>query len=101
MRPPIVGRSGKIDASASGLPGLFSKPSVLSFGRIYPFAMKLFDIFLSVHGVLVRHPTQLVSREMVAFAVGGCGGSVGMGCEVVEFGGAIMIALWHFVLLCG
>jgi hypothetical protein len=58
--------------------------------------MKLFDIFLSIHGMLVCLAGQFVSGEIVTFPVGSRRGSVSVGCEVVEFGSSNMIALWHF-----
>jgi len=63
--------------------------------------MKLFNILLGVHGVLVRLSGKFASSQMIPFPVGGCGGGVGMGGKVVEFCGSIVITLWHGVLLPG
>jgi hypothetical protein len=61
--------------------------------------MQLFDILLRVDGMLVRLPGEFVRGEIVAFTVGGCSGGVGVGRKVVQFSGAVVIALGHFVLL--
>ena len=43
--------------------------------------------------------TEFVRGEMVCLAVGGSGGGVSVGCQVVEFRGSIVRALGHGVLL--
>jgi hypothetical protein len=45
--------------------------------------------------VFVRLFAELVSGEVVSFAVGGSGGLMSVGCQVVEFGGSIVRALGH------
>jgi hypothetical protein len=42
---------------------------------------------------------QFVSREMIALFVGNRRGSVGVSCEVVKFGDAIVRTLWHIILI--
>jgi hypothetical protein len=54
---------------------------------------------MSVQGVFVSLPAQFVSGQVIPFAVGNSGSSVGMGCQVMEFCGSIMGALGHGVLL--
>ena len=55
----------------------------------------LFRQFECFFRVLVGLLGELVSGEMVAFAVGGGCGSVGVGGFVVVFGGAVVRALRH------
>jgi hypothetical protein len=45
-------------------------------------------MFVRLHG-------QLVSSEMISFAVGSCRGKVGMCGKVMELGDSIVRALWH------
>jgi hypothetical protein len=59
----------------------------------------LFRVFEGFRGVLVGLFGELVSGEMIAFAVRSCCGLVGVGCFVVIFGGAVVRALRHDVLL--
>ncbi|MHB8216118.1 MAG: hypothetical protein ACYDDS_08575 [Candidatus Sulfotelmatobacter sp.] len=54
--------------------------------------------FMSVHGMLVRLLAELMSGQMISFAVSGSSGGVGMGGKVVEFGNSIVRALRHGVL---
>jgi hypothetical protein len=59
----------------------------------------LFGGFEGFGGVLVRLLGELMSSEVITFAVGGSCGAVGMGGFVVVFGCAIVRALRHDVLL--
>jgi hypothetical protein len=56
---------------------------------------EFFAKLVGVDGVLVRLHGQLVSSEVISFAVGGCRGKVGMGGKVMELGDSIVRALWH------
>jgi hypothetical protein len=60
---------------------------------------EFFAKLVGVDGVLVRLHGQLVSSEVISFAVGGCRGKVGMGGKVMELGDSIVRALWHGLLL--
>jgi hypothetical protein len=54
--------------------------------------------------MLVSVHRQLVSSEMIAFAMGRCGGLVGVGGKIMELCDSIVGALGHDVLLvvrCG
>ena len=53
---------------------------------------------MGVHGMLVRPLAELMSCQMISFAVSGSSGGVGMGGKVVEFGDSIVRALRHGVL---
>jgi hypothetical protein len=69
---------------------------LLSFSRLGgEFLTKL----AGIGGVFVRLQGQFVRSEMISFAVGGCGGRVGMGCKVMELCDSIVGALWHGLLL--
>jgi hypothetical protein len=65
---------------------------LLRFARLQG---EFFTELVGVDGMLVRLFGQLVSREMISFAVGGCRGRVGMGGKVMELGDSIVRALWH------
>jgi hypothetical protein len=54
--------------------------------------------------MLVSVHRQFMTSEMIAFAMGGCGGLVGVGGKIMELGNSIVGALGHDVLLvvrCG
>jgi hypothetical protein len=70
--------------------------SSLSLARLQG---EFFAKLAGVTGMLVRLHGQLVSSEMISFAVGGCRGRMGMGCKVMELGDSIVCALWHGLLL--
>jgi hypothetical protein len=55
--------------------------------------------FVGFAGVFGGLLGELMGGEVIAFAVGGCGGGVGVGGQVVEFGYAVVSALGHCVLL--
>ena len=59
-----------------------------------------FGLAVGVEGVLVRLLGELVGGEVISLAVRGCSGCVGVGCEVVIFGGAIVWALRHLGSPC-
>jgi hypothetical protein len=54
---------------------------------------------VGVGRVLVSLHRELMSSEMIAFAVGCCGGLVGVGSKIVELCDPIVGALGHDVLL--
>jgi hypothetical protein len=54
---------------------------------------------VGVGRVFVRLHGQFVSSQVISFAVSGCRGKVGMGCQVMELGDSIVRALWHGLLL--
>jgi hypothetical protein len=54
---------------------------------------------MGVHRKLESLFAEFVSGLMISFAVGGGGGKVGVGCQVVEFCSSIVRALGHGVLL--
>jgi hypothetical protein len=60
---------------------------------------EFFAKLVGVDGMFVRLHGQLVSSEMISFAVGSCRGKVGMGGKVMELGDSIVRALWHSLLL--
>jgi hypothetical protein len=41
---------------------------------------------------------QFVSCQVIRLAVGGGGGGVSVGCEIVQFRGSVVGALWHVFL---
>ncbi len=45
---------------------------------------------MGVHGVLVRLLAQFMGGEMVSLAVGGGGGLMGMGGQVMQFGDSVV-----------
>jgi hypothetical protein len=65
---------------------------LLRFARLQG---EFFAKLVGVDGMLVRLLGQLVSSEMISFAMGGCRGRVGMGGKVMEFGDSIVRALRH------
>ena len=56
---------------------------------------------MGVHGVLVCLLAKFVGGEMISFAVGLGGNSVGVGGQIVKFRGSIVHALGHDLLLTG
>jgi hypothetical protein len=58
-----------------------------------------FAMLVGVGGVLMRLLAQLVRGQMIAFAVSGRGGGVGVGGQVVQLRDSIVCALWHNALL--
>ena len=76
-----------------------SKSPGLRFFRLSGDRHELFGEFVGVHGVLVRLLTQLVSGQMISFAMGGGSGGMGVSCQVVKLCGSIVRALWHEILL--
>jgi len=56
---------------------------------------ELGGVLVGLPGVFVSLLGEFMSGEVVAFAVGGCCGLVGMGGDVVKFCGPVVRALWH------
>jgi hypothetical protein len=52
---------------------------------------------MRTYGVLMSSPGKLVSGRMIPCCMGHGGGRMGVGCEVVQFSGSIVRALWHGV----
>ena len=50
---------------------------------------------MSVHGMLMSLSAEFVRSQMILLVMGDGCGHVGMGCEVVEFGGALVFSLCH------
>jgi hypothetical protein len=63
--------------------------------RLTRLQSEFFAKLVGVGGMLVRLHRQLMSSEMVSFAMSGCRGRVGMGGKAMEFGDSIVRALWH------
>jgi hypothetical protein len=60
-----------------------NKEFVLLFVGIDPFATKLFNILLSIYGMLVRLPGEFMSGQVIAFSVSRGGSGMRVGGEVV------------------
>jgi hypothetical protein len=73
--------------------------SLLRLFWLFRISGEFFGVPGSVQRVLEGLFAQFVSGEMISFAVGDSGGSVGMGCQVVQFRGSIVRTLGHCVLL--
>jgi hypothetical protein len=54
---------------------------------------------MGIHRVLVRLLAKFVGGEMIAFAVSGSGGGVGVCRKSMKLGGALVSTLWHSVFL--
>jgi hypothetical protein len=50
---------------------------------------------MGIHGVLVCLPAKFVSGKMIPFAVGCCGGGVGVCRKIVQFCSSLVCTLWH------
>jgi hypothetical protein len=71
----------------------------LRLGRRRRCRIELLGVLQGISGELVSLPAELVSGAMICFAVGDCGGGVGVGCAIVKFCGLIVRALRHGVPL--
>jgi hypothetical protein len=51
-----------------------------------------------IHRMFVSLPGQFMSRQMISFSVGDCGGGVAVSGEIMEFCDSIVRALGHCAL---
>lgn len=69
---------------------------LLSFRRLFvSLSGGFFGVLVGLGGVLVGLAGEFVCGEVVALGVSGGGGLMGVGCEVVVFGGRVVLAVRH------